>query len=122
ARLATKLDAGRDVAAATLEALTEALATFYRTDRELILRRTRLTKATPSLTQATAADLVAMRQALAELLKRSRRVKDELEARVAAGTLVAVLEGAIEYWLAQDGRTPLERCLKMAFARLERVF
>lgn len=121
-RLAARLaEPGVEVGAAMLEALGETLATFYQTDRERILRRTRLTRATPSLAQAAAADLVALRGAIAAILRQTKRAKDELEARVVAGALVAALEAAADHWLDLDGRLSLERCLRMAFARLARL-
>ncbi|MFO0748498.1 MAG: TetR family transcriptional regulator [Myxococcota bacterium] len=109
----------RDVASATLLALGRALAQHYARDKDRIFRRARLVRATPLLQQAVAADLQALRGAIAALLGQRRRAKDALAARVLAGALVAAIEAGIDTWLDEDGRLPLERCLRMAFARLQ---
>ncbi|MBK8240187.1 MAG: TetR family transcriptional regulator [Deltaproteobacteria bacterium] len=102
-------------------ALQRALAEVYASDRDRILRRARLMRATPALLQVTAGDLRVLRGALAELLRSSKHARDELEAAVFAGALVTALEAAVDHWLDGDGEIPLNRCLHRAFTRLRRL-
>ena len=93
----------RDVAAATLDALSRTLAAIYTEDGARILRRTSLVRKTPQLAAMTAAGLKEMRDAFATILRETRRAKDELEARVFAGALVAVIEAGLDHWLDEGG-------------------
>ena len=111
----------RDVAAATLDALSRTLTTIYAEDGARILRRTSLVRKTPQLSAMTAAGLKDMRAAFALVLRETRRAKDELEARVFAGVLVSVIEVGLDHWLDEGGRLPLERCFRMTFTRLGRL-
>lgn len=110
---------------AVLEAVPRALATslarIYRDDRERILRRARLIRRTPALQLASAADLQALRAALATVLLASGRARDELAARVFAGAVAAAMEAGIDRWLDGDGREALSRCFTRSFERLRRL-
>lgn len=102
-------------------ALQRALAEVYTSDRDRILRRARLMRQTPALLQVAAGDVRQLRAALAELLRRTKHARDDLEAAVFAGALVTALEAAIDHWLDGDGEVPLQRCLSRAFTRLRRL-
>ena len=110
-----------DVVQATMRGLGEALAAVYDADADRILQRTRLVKATPALTQASAAQPEALRGALAGTLRAAGRAKDDLEAQVFAGALVAALLAGLDRWLDAGGKEPLARCLKLAFDRLRKI-
>jgi len=107
-----------DVLTAVQQALTRSLADIYRDERERILRRARLVRATPALTIAAAADQQQLRAALAGLLRSSRHARDELAAQVFAGAIAAAIEAGLDRWLDGDGHEPLARCFRMALARL----
>lgn len=117
AALARELEA-RPVLEAVPRALASSLARVYRDDRARILRRARLIRGTPALQTAVAADMQALRAALAAVLRASGRARDELAARVFAGAVAAAMEAGIERWLDGEGREPLVRCFTRAFARL----
>jgi len=110
-------------AEAMLAAVLESLAVVYTRDRARILRRARLMRKTPSVARLATSGLVALRDALVGVLAatpgaRGRSRRDPLADRVVAAALVVTLEAAIDLWLDDDGRRPLARCLRMAFARL----
>lgn len=110
---------------ALLQAVTDSLAKVYAEDRVRILRRARLMRSVPAIERAATGNLAQLRAALADALESHRPrkvVRDALEASVFAAALVATLEVAIDRWLSEDGKTPLARCLKLAFARLARLF
>lgn len=109
------------VLVATTRALTASLAGIYRTDKERILRRARLIRATPALQQAVLADHRALQTALAAVLRASGRTRDELSAQVFAGALAAALIAGVDRWLDREGREPLARSLAAAFERLRRL-
>lgn len=109
------------VIAAMERALKRSLGSVYREDRERILRRARLMRKTPALEQASEADQRLLRQALAGVLRTSRRVRDELDSRVVAGALVAALTAGVDRWLDGGGREPLARSFSRAFACLRRL-
>lgn len=118
--LAQELEA-HGVVDAMQRALQRALAEVYASDRDRILRRARLMRTTPALLQVAAGDVRVLRGALAELLRRTKHARDDLEAAVFAGALATALEAAIDHWLDGDGEVPLTRCLNRAFARLRRL-
>lgn len=110
---------------ALLQAVTDSLAKVYTSDRDRILRRARLMRSVPAIERAATANLAHLRTALATCLEAHRPkrvVRDALEATVFAAALVSTLEVAIDRWLADDGKTPLARCLKLAFTRLAKLF
>lgn len=113
--------AERPILVAVPRALTSALAGVYSSDRERILRRARLIRATPALQVATAADQRALRTALAATLRASGRARDDLAAHVFAGAIASALEAGVDRWLDADGHEPLARCLTRAFDRLRRL-
>jgi AcrR family transcriptional regulator len=102
-------------------AVASSLAAVYRADRERILRRARLMRATPALLRAAEADARALRAALAGVLRRAGAAKNDLEARVFAGALVAALEAGVDRWLDGGGRGSLARSFSRAFACLARL-
>jgi AcrR family transcriptional regulator len=106
---------------AVREALEAALSEIYARDRDRILRRARLVTSTPALAAAAASDRKALGAALSDLFLRRRACRDPLAADVASGAVVAALEAAIRHWLRLDGRAPLARVLRAAFARLTRL-
>jgi AcrR family transcriptional regulator len=107
-----------DVVTAMRRALASSVAGIYRQDRERILRRARLIRATPPVVHAAAIDLRLLRGAIAALLLRSKRARDDLAARVLAGAAVAAMEAGIDRWLDGEGRESLARSLDAAFRRL----
>ncbi len=108
-----------------LEAVPRALATslarVYRDDRERILRRARLMRGTPALQLKGAADIQALRTAVAAVLLASGRARDELAAQVFAGAVVAAMEAGIHRWLDGEGREALSRCFTRSFERLRQL-
>jgi AcrR family transcriptional regulator len=120
AALAAEL-AEADVLTAVQTALSRSLAHVYRDDRERVLRRARLIRATPALQAAATADQAALQVAIAAVLLQARRAPDELAARVFAGAIVAAFVAGIDRWLDTDGREPLGRCFRMALDRLRRL-
>jgi len=117
AALAERLTSAEPLAA--MQAALEAtLARLHAREAERILRRARLVRATPALTRASSADQAALAAAIAAVLDASGKTRDALASQVVAAVLVAVLVAALDHWLAQEGRLPLARCLRMAFARL----
>jgi AcrR family transcriptional regulator len=117
AALTTAL-AETDVLTAVQQALTRSLADVYRDERQRILRRARLVRATPALVAASAADQQALRAALASVLRATGHARDELAAQVFAGAIVAAIVAGLDRWLDGDGSEPLTRCFRMALARL----
>lgn len=109
---------------ALLAAVIASLAEVYDLDRVRILRRAKLMRSVPAIERAASSNLAQLRAALAATLlaHRPKRVRDPLEAAVFAGALASTLEVAIDHWLEDEGKTPLARCLKLAFARLAKLF
>jgi AcrR family transcriptional regulator len=110
---------GTAVRRAVLDAVAAELDRVYAADSKRILRRARLIRRHPALVAASAADLAAMRRALAALLLARRAAKHALEADVVAGAIVGTLEAAIEHWVQGRGKTPLRQVLRRAFDCLD---
>lgn len=110
-----------EVLTAVQRALVGTLGAVYRTDRARILRRARLIRATPALQAVTATDMVLLRVAIEEVLRKSRRASDELTARVYAGAIVATIVAGLDRWLDGEGREPLARCFARALGRLRKL-
>jgi AcrR family transcriptional regulator len=104
--------------AAVLEALAAALGPIYARDRERLLRRSRLALAIPEVVAASAADMRALRSALAGLFVRHKAARAGIAADVLAAAIVGALDVAIEHWVRGSGQTPLVTLLRRAFAQL----
>jgi AcrR family transcriptional regulator len=98
---------------AVRDGLIDALSAVYREDSVRILRRARLIRTTPALLAAAAADLQALRKALAELL--APTVKDPFRCSILAAAVVVALEAAINRWVEEKGRRPLAAAMREAF-------
>lgn len=110
----------RPLLQAAQDAMVDALAQVYDEDRARILRRARLILEHPTLRAATAANAAQLQRALATLLGATGIVKDDLTAEVLAGALVAALHAAIERWVQDGGREPLQAPLHRALGALAR--
>jgi AcrR family transcriptional regulator len=93
--------------------LTRALDRVYSEDAKLILRRTRLILGVPELASQSAANQAAMQQQLAALF--AKHGKNDLQASVIAGVMMAVLVAAIRAWVEANGEVPLASLLAQAF-------
>jgi AcrR family transcriptional regulator len=102
-------------------AVASSLSAVYRDDLARILRRARLIRATPALARTAESDQRELRKALASVLLDARAARNDLEARVFAGALVAALEAGVDRWLDGDAKEPLSRSFARAFACLQRL-
>ena len=112
---------GTPPARAVLDATLVTLAPLYETERSRILRRARLVFGEPVLRDAAAADMRAMREALADLFVARKATERGLEAHVVAAATVATLEMAIAEWVRVRGRIGLAAVLRCAFRHLATV-
>ncbi len=99
------------------EGLVEAVGAVYRQERERLLRRTRLIRTDPTLERASAMELVAMRDGLAEALATSSTI-DRFEAEVLAAAIIGALEVAIRQWERRGGRRSLDGLVRRALGHL----
>lgn len=103
---------------AVIDGVIAALGPIYARDRERILRRARLVFSISEVRSTAAADTLAMRAGLAQLLVEHRAARAGLEAEVLAAAIVGTLEAAIAHWVRGDGRTTLAVILRRAFQHL----
>jgi AcrR family transcriptional regulator len=101
---------------AVRDGLIDALDQVYREDAARILRRARLIRATPALLAGAAADLAALRHALAQLL--APAVPSAFRRAIMAAAVVGTLNAAIDRWIDEKGRHSLATTIKQAFAEL----
>lgn len=97
---------------AMVDAVCDALGTFYARDKVRVLRRTNLAWKTPALRAQGLSDLNALREGLARVLE--REVPDRLERELHAAVFVAMLDRCIEAWRRDRARTPLVTLIRKA--------
>jgi AcrR family transcriptional regulator len=108
---------GRNPLDAVREGVVRALAHVYDADRELVLARTKLIYAEPSLLAAALVDSRHLEAALREMFA-GGGLGDDFAAGVLAAAAVSVLTAAVDAWQAEQGRTPLAVLVEQGFAVL----
>lgn len=103
-------------------ALRAALAPVYAADRVRLVRRSLLIARVPAIAAAHAADLGALRGALARELVARGGARSELDAEVLAAALVGALDVAVTRWARGGARAALADELEAALDALRRGF
>ena len=106
---------------AVREAVFVPLNRVYTADAGRILRRARLGNKEPAIRAARDSNLGLFRTALARTFITAEACRDQLEADVIAGAVIATLQTAIDHWSAADGKEPLRRFIQRAFRHLRGV-
>lgn len=101
-----------------LEGLVAALGPIYASDRDRLLRRTRLALSVPEIVATSAGDMQRLRHGLAALFVEWKVARAGLEAEVLAAAITGTLEVALAHWVQAGGRTALAAILRRAFRHL----
>lgn len=101
--------------------LIDAVDRIYETDARLVLRRSRLVRATPMLRLANIPIMAETRAELAAVLVLSYPRLSEARAELLASVVLVALEAAITRWIDERGKTPVKTHFRDAFADLRSV-
>jgi AcrR family transcriptional regulator len=89
--------------------MTGVLLKYFERDRELLIARTKLRRATPSLQAAFLEEQERSLQLFSALIARHlRRPPDDLDVRIATGALVGAWYEAFMLWIGSDARGEAE--------------